>query len=85
MNSGTVFAGTDGFTSMGPTGICQLDRFENRVGVIVLGLVDPCRNRPHAHQFSREGSHQVTRVWLLARAVLCFEVFSWHRGVSCNG
>src|SRR5262245_13374802 len=35
---------------------CQLDRLD-----VVLWLVDLCRNRPRAHQVSREGPHQRAR------------------------
>ena len=48
---------------LGPsTGIrCQLDRLYNR-GILVLGLVDPCRDRPHPHQPRGEWAHEVARV-----------------------
>jgi hypothetical protein len=35
----------------------HFDRLDNR-GIVVLGFVDPCRNRPHPHQPGREWTHQ---------------------------
>ena len=35
---------------------CQLDQLD-----VALWLVDLCRNRPHAHQVSREGPQQRAR------------------------
>jgi hypothetical protein len=51
--------------------ICAVDdlssHLEDTIGSIVLGLVDLRRNRPHPHQISREGPHQLTRVGFLAK------------------
>ena len=41
-------------------------RIEYR-GVIVLRLVHAGRNGPHSHQLSRERTHQITRIRLLAK------------------
>jgi hypothetical protein len=35
---------------------CQFNRIENR-RIVVLGLVDPGRDRPHPHQLRRERAH----------------------------
>jgi hypothetical protein len=40
-------------------------RLDDR-GIIVLGLVDPRRDRPHPHRSGREWMHQLARVGLLA-------------------
>ena len=41
--------------------LAAFDRLNNR-GIIVFGLVDTRRDRPHPHQMSRERLHQVARV-----------------------
>jgi len=44
----------------------QFDRLEDR-RIIILRLVDAGRNRPRAHQVSRERTHQVRRVGFVAK------------------
>src|SRR5215813_5310075 len=44
----------------------HFDRLDNR-GIVILGLVDPRRNRPHPHRSGREWAHEVARVGLLTQ------------------
>jgi hypothetical protein len=50
----------------------QFDRLDDR-GIIVLRLVDPCRDRPHPHWLGREWPHQVMRIGFIAQPahVIC--------------
>ena len=56
----------------GPGGISlrgvrrHFDGLEDRL-IVILGLVDPRRDRPHPHQAGREWTHKVMRVRLLAK------------------